>query len=156
MRQFKSIPAEVRDNLAPTLAQRLNQLRTLRNMTVKDVAKACRFTVQRVEDLESGLELWLSATDRQLLANALAIEPQVLLDVESKASTNQVKESAAYNQQKARTVRDNILEGEKNIECPNCGGTLKCSIQDGLDIEGRPIIFAKAFCLNCPWILKEI
>jgi transcriptional regulator with XRE-family HTH domain len=156
MRQFKSIPAEIRDNLAPTLAQRINQLRTLRNMTVKDVAKACRFTTQRVEDLESGLELWLSATDRQLLANALAIEPQVLLDVEAKSTTNQVKESAAYNQQKARAIKEDILEGEKNIECPNCGGILKCSIQDGLDIEGRPIIFAKAFCLKCPWVLKEI
>ena len=156
MRQFKSIPAEIKDNLAPTLAQRLNQLRTLRNMTVKDVAKACRFTQQRVEDLESGLELWLSATDRQMLANALAVEPQVLLDVEAKPTTNKIEKSAEYNKSAAQDIKEAILEGEKDIECPNCGDRLKCSIQDGLDIEGRAIIFAKAFCLKCPWVLREL
>ena len=82
MRQVKPFPKGMQ--FAPTLAQRLSQLREFRNMTVLDLARSSRFSRQRIEDLEAGLESWLSSTDRQLLAKALAVEPKLLQKVEKR------------------------------------------------------------------------
>ena len=119
-------------------------------MTVRDLAKASRFSIQRVEDIESGMETWLSASDRQLLAKALNIEPQLLQEVETRSPLQPTKEAIQANDQ----LIDSILQGVRDLACPNCGSTLKCSVQDALDIEGNPTQFAKAFCVNCPFILK--
>ena len=61
VRQFKPIPSTTK--LAETLSQRVAQLRELRNMTVRDLARASRFGLKRVEDIESGMETWFSATE---------------------------------------------------------------------------------------------
>ena len=82
MRQLRPLPSSL--ELAPTLAQRIAQLRDLRNMTQMDVARRTRFSLQRIEDIESGIETWLSATDRQLLAKALCVEPVLLQEVEAR------------------------------------------------------------------------
>ncbi len=136
--------------LAPTLAQRILQLREFRNMTVKDLARAARFNTRRIEDLEAGLEIWLSSTDRQLLAKALAIEPFVLQEVETRPALGTTQEQLAASQYLARA----ILEGARDLQCPQCGNSLRCSVQEGLDLEERPIRFPKAFCLKCPYVLK--
>jgi transcriptional regulator with XRE-family HTH domain len=153
MKQLRPIPSQM--TLAPTLAQRVNQLRDFRNMTVKDVARAARFTVKRVEDIESGIETWLSSSDRQLLARALSVDPALLQEVEERViAGHQVRESHMFNQATNRQLCESILDGLRELECPDCGGTLKCSIQEGIDIEGRPILFPKAFCMKCPFTLR--
>jgi transcriptional regulator with XRE-family HTH domain len=126
------------------------QLREFRNLTVRDVAKLTRFTIARVEDIESGLETWLSASDRQLLAKALAIEPVILQEVEARNPLDHSLVKADLEEQ----LNDAILSGRNDLECPNCGGTLKCSIEKALDIDGLPMQFPKAFCLKCPFVLK--
>lgn len=136
--------------LASTLAQRLRQLREFRNLTTKDLAKSCRFTVQRIEDLEAGLEGWLSAADRQILCKALVIEPSLLQEVEVRTAFNE-ESTAAHEQQLIRS----ILMGNRELECPKCGATLHCSVQNALDIEEKPVQFAKAFCTRCPFVLKS-
>jgi len=139
--------------LAGTLARRVWQLRDFRNMTVRDLATASRFSVQRIDDIEQGLETWLSSTDRQVLAKALNIEPILLQEVErrAKVTTEHYDEQLVIMHQ--RRLADAILGGGRDLECPECGGTLKCSIREGLDMEGRPIRFPKAFCLKCPYLL---
>ena len=148
MRQFKPIPPDLQ--LAPTLARRVNQLREFRNLTVKDLAKYARFTVQRVEDIEAGLETWLSSTDRQKLASALSVEPRLLIEVESRPSLDASSTRESVEMHMARS----ILDGARDLECPQCGGILKCSVQDAFDLDGNPTQFAKAFCLKCPYVLK--
>jgi transcriptional regulator with XRE-family HTH domain len=142
-------------DLAPTLAQRVNQLREFRNLTVRDLAKLTRFKQQRIEDIEAGLETWLSASDRQLLAKALAVEPTLLQEVENRAvAGHHLRDSHMLNKATSDQISTAILEGARDLECPDCGGNLKCSIQNGTDIEGRPLQFAKAFCLKCPFTLR--
>jgi transcriptional regulator with XRE-family HTH domain len=139
--------------LAETLAQRVAQLREFRNMTVRDLAKASRFGLRRIEDIESGLETWFSATERQLLARALSVEPALLQEVErrpNRSSVNDMEVAAAVLQDLSKA----ILNGARDLECPLCSSTLKCSIQEGIDMEERPISFAKAFCTKCPFILR--
>src|SRR5947208_2102618 len=84
MKTFKPIPSD--HPLAPTLARRIVQVREFRNMTVLDLALLANFSIKRVEELESGLETWLSSTDRQRLAKALSVEPSVLKEVEQRYS----------------------------------------------------------------------
>ncbi|HEY9793374.1 MAG TPA: helix-turn-helix transcriptional regulator [Candidatus Obscuribacterales bacterium] len=146
MRQYKQLPPDL--ELAPTLARRVNQLRELRNLTVKDLSKMTRFTLERVEDIEAGLESWLSATDRQRLAAALAIEPVLLQEVETRPK--QGEKGEVENE----AIIDAILNGARQLQCPQCGGQLQCSLQDALDLDGNPTRFAKAYCTKCPFILK--
>ncbi len=141
--------------LAPTLARRVNQLREFRNMTVRDLARGSRFSEKRIEDIESGIETWLSSSDRQLLGKALSVEPFLLQEVESRMNTgHQVRETHMLDQATSQQLAEAILSGARDLECPDCGGTLKCSILQGTDIEGRPMQLAKAFCMKCPFVLR--
>lgn len=151
MKQFKPLPRTLK--LEDTLSRRIRQLRELRNLTVLDLARLSRFSVDRLDGLESGLEGWMSASDRQLLAKALNVEPELLQEVESRPSADSLTKEV-QDREIAAELAAKILEGERDLECPQCGGTLKCSYQDGLDIEGRPVCFAKAFCLKCPYVLR--
>jgi transcriptional regulator with XRE-family HTH domain len=147
-RQFRPIPYGVK--LAPTLAQRVNQLREIRNLTVRDLAQATKIEFSRIEDIEGGLETWLSVTDRQVLARALGVEPRVLQEVEARqaSSSEEVQHSAQQN------LYERILAGDRDLQCPNCSGMLKCSVQEAFDIAGMPARFPKAFCVKCPYVLK--
>jgi transcriptional regulator with XRE-family HTH domain len=148
MRQYKPLSEPI--PLAPTLAQRLVQLREMRNLTCRDLARYSRLPLKRVEDIESGIETWLSSVDRQKIAKALVIEPSVLQEVEVRNNIDDEK----YMQEICEQIAKSILAGAANLECPSCGGRLKSNIQDALDIEGNSTYFARAFCLNCPFVLK--
>lgn len=145
-------PLHLVADLAPTLAQRVFQVREMRNLTVRDLAEMSRFSIQRIEDIESGIETWLSATDRQLLARALSIQPVLLQEVETK------RLETASDDEKIKVqveLAEKILKGQKEQTCPNCGSSLKCSIEHGLDLDGKLQEFAKAFCLKCPFVLRS-
>jgi transcriptional regulator with XRE-family HTH domain len=153
-KQMKLLPLPSDFPLGSTLARRVAQLRDFRNMTVRDLAKASRFSVTRIDDIEQGLETWLSSTDRQILAKALNIEPSLLQEVERRAKLSHDNYDALLVAAHQQHLADAILGGARDLECPNCGGTLKCSVQEGFDLEEKPIRFPKAFCLKCPFILK--
>jgi hypothetical protein len=109
-----------------------------------------KFPEKRIEEIESGFETWFSSVDRQRLAKALGVEPYILKEVETRTSlTDELKE-----QLQMRELNDKILAGENGLSCPHCNHTLNTSVQNGLDIEGLPIQFAKAFCTKCPFVLK--
>ena len=139
-----------RSDLPPTLGGRVNQLRQRKNLTVRDLSRMTKLSLERIEDIEGSVETWLSTADRQLIAKALAIDPYVLQEVETR-QTGQTDEVRYSVQQ---TLAERILEGERELSCPNCSGVLRCSVQEALDMDGNPIQFAKAFCLKCPFILK--
>jgi transcriptional regulator with XRE-family HTH domain len=151
--RFRSGPLPVDFDMGTTLAQRVSKLRDYRNLTVKDLAKNCRFAVERIEDLEAGLETWLSASDRQRLAKALNIEANVLQEVEMRAVLSSTKESKEYTVDRIREIAHAIINGARDLECPECGGNLKCSIQQGLDLENNVILLARAFCSKCPFVV---
>jgi len=118
-------------------------------MTVLDLSRQSRFSPQRIEDIESGIETWLSDTDRQILAKALSVDPAVLKEVESRPAGAAVVEASS-----GRDLETAIIEGARNLPCPRCGQPLRCSVQDGYDFDGLPIRFAKAFCTSCPYVFR--
>lgn len=147
MRRYKPLPADFK--FESTLAGRLRQIREFRTMSTQEVAKLCRFKLQRVEELEGGMENWLSAADRQLIAKALSVEPSLLKEVELRSGIDDDR-NGAMEKNLARA----ILAGQKDLPCPYCGGKLISSVEDAFDIEDRPFRFAKAFCENCTFLLR--
>ncbi len=139
--------------LKGTLSSRVNQLREFRNMTTKDLAKASRMTVQRIEDIEGGFETWLSTTDRQILAKALRIEPSILKEVEFRPP-DAVAELSEPSRETIEELADNILHGERNLECPRCKAPMNCYIQEAIDLEDNKIFLPMANCTKCPFVLK--
>ena len=146
-------PSDAAKELPATLSGRSAELRERKNLTIRDLAQDSRFTKERIEDIESGLETWLSSTDRQLLARALAVDPYIIQEVETRPRLEESDDPVAYAAMLA-DLSDSILKGVKEQECPQCGNTLRCRVQEGLDIDEQPIYMAKAFCQKCPFILK--
>lgn len=146
-KQFRPLPPNYR--LDTSLARRVQQLREFRHLTIEDIADMTRFPVKRVEEIEAGFETWFSATERQLLAKALGVEPILIQEVEAKPPA---KQGLTISQN--TKITQAILFGQRDLECPDCGSTLRCSVVDALDIDGQPTRFAKAFCNKCPFILR--
>ncbi|MCW5822030.1 MAG: helix-turn-helix domain-containing protein [Cyanobacteria bacterium TGS_CYA1] len=145
---FGPIPKSL--SLAPTLAGRLQQIREYRDISREDLSQAVRFTTQRIDDLESGLETWLSATDRQVLAKALGVEPKILQEVEHKPNLPQ---NAGRRKEVIEDMVTAIFNGANELECPDCGNIAQCSLRTGFDLNDKEIFFPKAFCLKCPFVL---
>lgn len=122
-------------------------------MTVKDLAQSSRMTIQRIEDIEAGFETWLSTTDRQILAKALRIEPSILKEVEFRPP-EVVPELAEVPREVIEDMADNILQGERNLECPRCKSPMTCYVQEAIDLEDNKIFLPMASCTKCPFVLK--
>lgn len=148
----KPLPSNI--ELGSTLARRVSQFRQHRELSIPELAERTRFSVQRLHDIESGLETWLSPTDRQRLAKALAIEPALFKEVEARSATSTASESHMLDRESIANLTQAILEGERDLPCPDCGLPLKCSVQEGLDMEENPIYIPRAFCLKCPFVLR--
>ena len=147
MKHYKPLPPNLA--LEKTLARRINQLREARNLTMLDLSRMTKMPLERVEDLESGIESWLSATDRQRIATALSVEPKLLQEVELRPPAKDVAPGDT-----SHVLTAAILNGAREMQCPQCGGQLKCSVQEALDLDGNPTQFAKAFCMQCPFVLR--
>lgn len=135
--------------LGETLARRVFQLREFRNMTRKDLSRYSRLKEEKIEDIEAGIETWLSVTERQLLAKALAVEPVLIQEVETRPNLG-----AETMYQTEIELGKKILQGANQLECPKCGGTLSCRVEQGYDIEGNVLKMAKAFCPKCAYALR--
>lgn len=140
--------------LESTLASRLNQLRTFRNLSKHELAVASRMTDEKIDDLESGLETWLSSAERQIIAKALYIDPNLLKEVEYRPPDSAHPAYAGMSEDVNEALTNSILRGQRDLACPQCGSTLRCSVQKRVDMNGEVLDFAKAFCQICPFTLK--
>jgi len=140
--------------LKPTLAGRVNQIREFRNLTTRDLAKSTRFKLERIEDIEAGMETWLSSSDRQILAKALRVEPHILKEVEVRPEEEKEPELNEVSRAVIEDLADAILHGERDIKCPRCKTTMICSVQEAIDLEDNPIYLPMAYCTKCPFVLK--
>ena len=122
-------------------------------MTVRDLGKQTRLGPKRIEDIEAGLETWLSSPIRQRLANALSIEPYLLKEVEIKSMLSIHPELEDIPGELYENLQALILSGVRDLECPRCKSELRASVKEGVDIEEQPIRFATAHCVRCPFII---
>ena len=108
-------------------------------------------TVEQIEDIEAGKDLFLPATIRQKLAKGLKLNPndikkyeRILLD--------------AFDGVTDRFIEDTkkaILMGmTENLRCPICSSKLNTRVVKLIDLEERIALHPKAQCSKCSFQIK--
>ncbi len=133
----------------PTLAQFVSETREKAGFSQSGLAKRCNLAIEDIQNIESGIELFLSSTVRQKLAKGL------------KATLSEIKlyeKQQDFHFSDKRDVEDLkalILENENNkgfvLLCPVCGSKLITRIAKLYDLEDNLMLHPKARCTKCPF-----
>ena len=130
-----------------SLAQMVSAVREKLGFSQSGLAKRCNLTVQEIESIESGQELFLASTVRQKLAKGLKLN---LLEIKmyEKSSLEDFK----LDFQTEDYMKQAILEGNTdNLRCPSCGSRLVTRVARMYDLEDNLVLTPKAHCTKCPF-----
>ena len=134
-----------------SLSEYIRENREKAGLSVIGLSKKTGLTVEQIEDIEAGKDLFLPATIRQKLAKGLKLLPadikeyeRILLDPYDTISENYI-----------RMTKQAILDGETdNLRCPICSSKLQTRIVRLLDLEDRIALHPKAQCTKCSFQIK--
>lgn len=134
-----------------SLSEFVRETREKLGLSAIGLAKKSGLTIEQVEDIEAGKDLFLPATLRQKLAKGLKINPgelksyeRILLDSYDSVSPNYVN-----------SVKTAILNGcDDNLICPVCHAKLLTKIVRLPDLEGNIALHPKAWCSKCSFQLR--
>lgn len=129
-----------------TLAQRVQQRREEVGLSQKGLADAANIPLTQVQDIESGIELFLSPSVRQKLARALKIKPSVLKNLEKPAPPPRPPLSLEARE---RYIDEILHFPNQPHACPVCGERLDVRIFERRDLEDNLLIEVKANCSRC-------
>jgi len=136
-----------------SLAEFISSKREEQNLSQKDLSEKSSLTIEQIQAIEQGLELFLSSTIRQKLAKGLKIDNKEIKQYEIKADFSLAKNSAMD------IIREEILLNSQNpnhhISCPVCGEKLITRIAKLYDLEDNLILRPKARCSKCPFQLTD-
>ena len=132
-----------------TLASFVKQTRDDLGMSAKGLAIRSNIALEIIEDIEAGKDLFLSSTVRQKLAKALRCSLQDLITLERGYQDIVISEDVLMS------IRQKILNHEKNIPCPKCGAPLEVRIAKMYDLEDNLVLQPKAHCSKCVFQLKN-
>ena len=136
------------ENLPKTLASRVSFLRNARRIHIAELSLQAKVPVKLLEDIEAGIETWLPTAVRQRIARVLKVDPKILEEVEVK----NLDIAQVYRNPPGELMEricEEILEGASDIKCPLCSSEMKVWIQDGFDLNGKPIKTPKGYCKSC-------
>lgn len=131
-----------------SLAQFISERREKLGLNQLGLAKRCNLTLKEIEDIESGIELFVPTTTRQKLAKGLKVELSEIKAYEIVENSNTVKEEVIED------IKERILNGEKDILCPVCKKPLIVRIAKMYDLKDNLMLHPKARCSECPFQLK--
>ena len=130
-----------------SLAQMVSTVREKLGLSQSGLAKRCNLTVQEIESIESGQELFLASTVRQKLAKGLKLN---LLEI--KMYEKAPLEDFKLDFQTEDYMKQAILEGNTdNLRCPSCGSKLVTRVARMYDLEDNLVLTPKAHCTKCPF-----
>lgn len=120
-------------------------------LSIIGLAKKTGLTVEQLEDIEAGKDLFLPATIRQKLAKGFKLNPsdikkyeRILLD--------------AFDSVTDRFIEDTkkaILMGmTENLRCPICSSKLHTRVVKLIDLEDKIALHPKAQCSKCSFQIK--
>lgn len=134
--------------LPATLAERVRFLREKRYMTTGLLALKAQVPVGLIEDIEAGLESFLSPAIRQRIARVLHVRPSQIQEVETPPEFNDAE--VPLLQRKGLDLRAAILEEPDAPHlCPSCGAPLAARLFERRDLNDKPLIVVKANCTRC-------
>ena len=129
------------------LAQMVSSVREKLGLSQSGLAKKCNLTVEEIENIESGQELFLPPTIRQKLAKGLKLN---LLEI--KMYEKAPLEDFKLDFQTEDFMKQAILEGNTdNLRCPSCGSKLVTRVARMYDLEDNLVLTPKAHCIKCPF-----
>ena len=134
-----------------SLSEFICSTREKAGLSIIGLAKKSGLSVEQIEDIEAGKDLFLPATIRQKLAKGLKLNPtdikkyeRILLD--------------AFDGVTDRFIEDTkkaILMGmTENLRCPICSSKLNTRVVKLIDLEERIALHPKAQCSKCSFQIK--
>ncbi len=132
-----------------TLASFVQKTRDNLGMSAKGLAQRANIDLSVIEDIEAGRDLFLPVTIRQKLAKALRCSLEDLLALERGYQDIVVSDDVIMS------IRQRILNHEKDISCPKCGQPLVVKIEKMYDLEDNLVLQPKAHCSKCVFQLRD-
>ena len=136
------------ENLKESLAHFISERREKLGLSQSGLAKKCNMSLSEIEDIESGVELFVPTTIRQKLAKGLKINLNELRKYEISEKFELVSQDIIDD------LKEDILNGQKNLKCPLCGETLITRIVELYDLEDNLNYHPKGRCPKCPFQIK--
>lgn len=131
-------------NLPTTLAQRLQVLRERKYFSQVGLAEAANVPLSLVRDIEAGLVLFLSASQRQKLARVLVVSPSIIKAVEVAPLQPHQEE-----EQWLALLIQMRHDPHQPYPCPSCGKPLVVRHFYREDLAGSPLTEVKTHCSAC-------
>lgn len=134
-----------------SLSEFVRETREKAGFSVQGLSKRSGLTIEQIEDIEAGKDLFLPATVRQKLAKGLKLNPVDIKQYERILIVSYDKVDDKY----INAVKKAILEGETdNLRCPICSAKLNTKIVRLLDLENNIALHPKAQCSKCSFQIK--
>ncbi len=134
-----------------TLAQFVSQKRETLGLNALGLAKKCNLTVEEIEGIEAGIDLFISTTVRQKLAKGLRVTIAEIKKLEPKEDFG-----FKNNEEIEEELKELILNGAKDLKCPICGAKLITRIAKMYDLEDNLMLHPKARCSVCPYQIRSL
>lgn len=136
-----------------SLAEFIASKREEQELSQEDLSIKSDLTLEQIQSIEQGLDLFLPSTIRQKLAKGLKIDNKEIKKYEIKTDFSLVKNSTMD------MIREEILLNSQNpnhiIKCPICNEKLITRIAKLYDLENNLILRPKARCSKCPFQLTD-
>ena len=136
-----------------SLAEFVSSKREEQGLTQEELSQKSSLTLEQIQSIEQGLELFLPSTIRQKLAKGLKIDNKEIKVYEIKTDFSFVKNNIMDS------IREEILLNSQNpnhvIYCPVCKEKLITRIAKLYDLEDNLILRPKARCSKCPFQLTD-
>ena len=132
-----------------SLAEFIQSRREKVGYSIYGLADRAGISIEVLEDIESGKELFLSVTQRQKLARVLKCSPSEIKKYEREYEFNIVEDDVID------VLKNRILNRETNLKCPLCGEPLITRIARMHDLEDNLVLQPKAHCVKCIFQIKE-
>ncbi len=131
-----------------TLAQFVQEKRENLGLSASGFAKKCHLSLDLIQKIEAGEELFLPTTTRQALAKGLKCSLDEIKELEKDFENKFVDEDVI------NVLKQRILNGETQIICPKCHSPLIVRIAEMYDLEDNLMLHPKARCSKCVFQIK--
>lgn len=134
-----------------SLSEFIRETREKAGFSVLGLSKRSGLTVEQIEDIEAGKDLFLPATIRQKLAKGLKINPSDIKEYERIMLVSYDSVTPDY----INSVKKAVLAGEtENLRCPICASKLVTKVVRLIDLENNIALHPKAQCSKCSFQIR--
>lgn len=129
-----------------SLAQRIQYAREAQGLSQSRLAELTNLPLSQIQDIEAGIDLFLSPSVRQKLARVLKIKPGSIKALEKPILPQQPPLSL---EARDRYIEEILHHPHEVYHCPACGAPLTVRLFHRKDLEENPLVEVKAHCTRC-------